>query len=296
MYIAVIHYRREPPWSAAELIKTIESMGHRPIYAKVSDLDGYIVDGEVMVYRHGEPFKPDAAIIRGLGLAFSLEQYMRRIGVLYVLERRRPVINRVESIMLCRDKWLTLTVLALKGLPVPDTVFTENPFTAKRFVGEHGPAVYKPPTGSLGLGSTLITDPEIAFQIARSLLAVNQPLYLQEYIEKPGYDIRVFIVGGEVVAAMKRVSPGGWKTNIAQGARGIPLRESEDPEAFELALKATEILGLDYSGVDIVIDRNTGKHMIIEANAFPLWRGLMEATHVNPAEHIIKYLIDKVKK
>ena len=149
--------------------------------------------------------------------------------------------------------------------------------------------------GSLGLGSTLISDPEIAFHITRSLININIPSYLQSYIEKPGYDIRAFVVGDQVIGAMKRKST-YWKTNIAQGAIGENLDIKKYPEIEELSIKSTKILKLDYAGVDIIYNKNTEKYYVIEVNAFPQWKGLKQATGVDPAIHIIKHLIDKIKR
>ncbi len=294
--IGVIHHRKEPPWSASELLKSIGKLGYEPVYIRIQDVDVGITSGRVRAWIHREELRVDGVIVRGLGLLFTHESFLRRIGVIRALEALMPVINNSNSILLARDKWTTLLTLAIKGLPVPDTYLSENPFTAMRLVETRGRIVYKPLTGSLGLGSTLLMDPDIAFQVSRTLLSHNQPLYLQEYIEKPGYDVRVFIVGDRVVAAMKRVINTNWKTNIARGARGVPLRREEDPESYELALKATSILGLDYSGVDIIVDKETGKHYIIEVNAFPIWKGLREATGVDPAPIIIKHLVDMIKK
>jgi len=72
---------------------------------------------------------------------------------------------------------------------------------------------------------------------------------------------------------MRRVSRNSWKTNIAQGAQGVPVREEEAPEIFATAVKASTVLGLDYAGVDIAEDVSTGKYYILEVNAFPLLGG-----------------------
>ena len=296
MRIGIIHYRKQPPWSAEQLIRAARELGHEPVYIRIQDIDAGLLGGRPTAFLHRERLVLDAAVVRGIGLSYTHELFLKRIDTLHVLEDLFPLINPVVGIIRARDKWLSLYLLAKNGVPVPDTFITENPFTAKRLVEKYGRMVYKPLTGSLGLGSTLISDPEIGFQVMRSLSNYNQPGYLQEYVEKPGYDIRVFVVGGRVVAAMKRVSTGGWKTNIAQGARGVELREKDDPEAYELGIRAAEILGLEYAGVDIVVDSETGRRLVIEVNAFPIWRGLQEATGRNPAKDIIMHLIELTRR
>ncbi len=294
--IGVIHHRRQPPWSAERLIDAVRRLGHHPVYLRIQDIDVGIVDGGIDAWIHDGRVEVDAAVVRGLGLLFTHESYLRRIGVVRALEELVPLINKSSAIMMARDKWTALLELSRRGLPVPDTWLSENPFTAMRLTARRGRIIYKPLTGSLGLGSTLITDPDIAFQISRSLLSHGEPLYLQEFIEKPGYDVRVFVVGGRVVAAMRRTISTGWKTNIAQGARGVPLTREMDPESYELGLKAAEALGLDYAGVDVVVEKDTGRHLIVEVNAFPIWRGLQEATGVDPAQLIIKHLLDMIRR
>ena len=226
----------------------------------------------------------------------SIEQLLKRVGVLETIKIfKGPVINDPIKMILAREKWISLIHLYEAGLPVPRTIITENPYTAMRALQKYERAVFKPPIGSLGLGSILVNNPDIGYRLTRSLLAFKQPAYIQEYIEKPGYDIRVFVVGDIAIAAMKRVVSEGWKTNIARGAKGVKLSEKEDPEAYELAIKATKVLGLDYSGVDIIVD-NDGRHYIIEVNASPLWRGLKEATGVDPAKYIVEHIINKAKR
>ena len=296
MRIGIIHYRSTPPWSVQDLIRAIEELGHTPVYIKIQEMDAEIRDREIRVYARKTPVELDSAIIRSLGLTPSLELFFKRIGVIEALEHSVPVINSSRSIIDTRDKWRSLLKLMMNGVRVPPTIVTENPFVAKDFVEKTGKAVFKPLIGSLGLGSTLIEDPDIAYHISRSLLSLRLPSYFQEYIEKPGYDLRIFVVGGRVIGAMKRVTSGGWKTNIAQGARGVKVTEKEYPDEFQTAIRTAEILGLEYTGIDIIIDKKTGDHYVIEANAFPLWRGLKEATGIDPAKSIISYLIEKTRR
>lgn len=296
MKILLLHYRAMPPWSVKELENATIKLGHTPIYLRINNLDAEITSsGEITVKHHDEIIEGDGGVIRGIGLRLTLETFMHRIGLLEALNQLIPLINKPEAIMIARDKWRSLVELSKHGLPVPETIITENPFTAKRFVEKHGKAVFKPLMGSLGLGSSLILDPDIAFHITRTMFNLNLPSYYQVYIEKPGYDFRVFIVGNQVVGAMKRHGV-SWKTNIFQGARGEKISEKDYPEVFDLGLKASKTLGLDYAGIDVVYDTVNDKYYIIEVNAFPQWRGLKAATGVDPAIHIIKHLIDIIKR
>lgn len=277
------------------MIRAAQLRGVNASYERIQLLDG-ILDKGVDILSRGVVVDVDAIIVRSLGLTPSVEQVLKRIGVLEAFRLNGGiVVNKPIPMFFARDKWLSLLKLKRAGLPVPVTFITENPYSVMRFINKYGKTVVKPVIGSQGLGSTLVSDPDIGYQISRTLLTFKQPVYLQKYIEKPGYDYRIFIVGEQAIAAMKRIAQYGWKTNIAQGAKGVPLREKDDPEAFELALKATRILDLDYSGVDIVVDKE-GRHYIVEVNASPLWKGLMEATGVNPAIHIIDFIISRYRR
>lgn len=296
MKILILHYRTNPPWSIKELENAAVKLGHIPVYLKINELDAQISSsGEIHVKHHEEPVYGDGGIIRGIGLRLRLETFMRRIGLLEALEQHVPLINKPDAIMVARDKWRSLVELLKHGLPVPETIITENPFSAKRFVEKHGKAVFKPLMGSLGLGSTLVADPDIAFHITRTMFNLNLPSYYQVYIEKPGYDFRVFVVGDQVIGAMKRYGI-SWKTNISQGARGEKISEKDYPEVYHLGLKAAKALGLDYAGIDIVYDSFNDKYYIIEVNAFPQWKGLKAATGVDPAVHIIRHLVNIIKR
>jgi ribosomal protein S6--L-glutamate ligase len=293
--IAVIEYRSTPPKSALELIEAIERRNHTPVYLKAHILDAVITGGDISIYHGREEVNIDGAILRNIGFFLSLEVFMKRLGVLEALAQKTPVVNNPLASFTARDKWRCLLRLSTHGIPVPETLITENPFSAMRFVTSRKKAVLKPIMGSLGLGSTLISDPDTAFTISRSLKNIGIPSYYQIYLEKPGYDYRVFVVGDQVIGAMKRVSS-YWKTNIAQGAQGIAVKAEEEPEVYELALKATRILGLEYAGVDIAYDTSTQKYFVLEVNAFPHWEGLRRATGVNPPDFIVEYVVNKAKR
>jgi len=293
--IAVVEYRKNPPVTAQELIDAVKRSGHVPVYLRAHMLDARITGKGVEIYYGSEIVNVDAALLRNIGLFLNLDTFIKRLGVLEALANEVPVVNNPTATLIARDKWRCLLRLYLNDLPVPETLVTENPFSAMRFTMEKKVVVYKPLMGSLGLGSTLISDPDLSFHVTRSLKNLGLPSYYQVYLEKPGYDYRVFVVGNTVIGAMKRVSS-SWKTNIAQGATGIPVSEKEEPEPFNLALKATKTLGLDYAGVDIAFDTKTSKYYILEVNAFPHWEGLRRATGVSPPDIIVNYLISKVKR
>jgi len=294
--IAVIHYHSTPTPSSRELLEAVEKLGYRPLYLKIHELDAYLENGKTTVKLHDEEIDIDAGIVRSLGAHVTLDTYTRRLGVLEALAAKAVIVNKPAAIIYTRDKWRSLLRLAQHGIPVPTTLVTENPFTAMRFCNKYGKVVYKPLMGSLGLGSMLVEDPDLAYHVTRSLTNLRISSYYQVFLEKPGFDFRVFVVGEEVIGAMKRVVESGWKTNIAQGARGVKIDYSTYPEVYDIALKTVKVLELDYAGVDIAYDKNTGKYYVLEVNAFPQWEGLKTATGVDVARHIVSYVISKCRK
>ena len=236
----------------------------------------------------------DGAIVRNLGFISSTEQLMKRIDTLKGLESNGVVlINSSEAILAARDKFYSLMKLKQAKIPVPETTVVEDPFEVMRLVEEWKDVVIKPVIGSMGLGSVRVSDPDIAFRISKAILSVNQPVYVQRYINKPERDIRIIVVGNQVLGSVYRINRSSWKTNVAQGA----LTQVLVPDQYleEIAIKAVKTLKLDYAGIDIVEDTD-GSYKVIEVNASPLWKGFYEATHINPAKYIVEYLIRKIKK
>ncbi|MEM3047541.1 MAG: 30S ribosomal protein S6--L-glutamate ligase, partial [Candidatus Bathyarchaeia archaeon] len=145
--------------------------------------------------------------------------------------------------------------------------------------------------GSRGVGVTRIRDREVAYRVCRTLAYFHHVLYLQQFIPHGRSDVRAFVVGDEVVAAMRR-SATGWKTNVAQGARPQPYTVSK--EERRLALEAARALGCAVAGVDVMKTRE-GEFYVNEVNSQPDWRGLQSVATVSIAEKIARHVVRSVK-
>ncbi|MCW4020528.1 MAG: RimK family alpha-L-glutamate ligase, partial [Candidatus Bathyarchaeota archaeon] len=189
------------------------------------------------------------------------------------------------------DKYYTLALLEEAGLPVPRTVVTENAGDALEAFRElGGDVVVKPIFGSRGIGSTRISDPDVAERIFRALDFHREVLYLQEFVPHGNHDIRTFVLGDRVLASMQRIAD-SWKTNVSLGAKPMPYKPPRKIE--KLALEAAETVGCEVAGVDILETRNGP--LIIELNSQPGWKGLQSVTAVNIADEIVKYVLNRVK-
>lgn len=199
-------------------------------------------------------------------------------------------VNSAQATKLCNNKALTTTFLKEATIPVPKTVITFSQDEALKAAQELGyPLVIKPLWGSWGRLLSKADTPETLEAILEHKQALNSPyhsiFYLQEYIEKPDRDIRIFVVGGKPVAAMYRVSK-HWLTNIAKGA--VPKSMKLNKELSDLVKKTVEVLGVEIAGVDIVESKNG--YLVLEVNATPEFHGLKEVTNVNIAKLMVDYI------
>jgi RimK family alpha-L-glutamate ligase len=131
-----------------------------------------------------------------------------------------------------------------------------------------------------------VSDEEMAFRVFKTIEQIRGVYYLQRTVDHEGRDIRVFVVGGRVLAAVERKSE-GWRTNLSRGGRATPI---DLPEAWTaLALRAAAAVGTEYAGVDLLPARD-GTVYVIEVNGIPGWEGLQQATGVDVAGAVIEQL------
>jgi len=232
-----------------------------------------------------------ALITRPIGRG-SLEEIIFRMDLLHRLERLGLlVINPPLSIERSVDKYYALALLEEHGLPVPLTAVTESYEEALKCFHElGGDVVVKPLFGSRGVGSTRISDPDVAARVFRTVSFYHGVLYLQEFIPHGVSDIRAFVVGDRVIASMNRIAE-TWKTNVSLGAK--PVSTNLDEELENLAVKAAEVIGCKVTGVD-VLEGPKGP-VVIELNSQPGWRGLQSVTETNIADEIIGYVLSELK-
>lgn len=230
----------------------------------------------------------DRVLVRGVPPG-TLEQVVFRMDALHRLERAgRRVINPPSAIEACVDKYLATARIAAAGLPTPRTIVCEGKDDALvGFARLGGDVVLKPLFGSEGRGMLRLDRPALAERVIQTVSRLGEVFYLQEFIRHPGFDFRALIVGGRVVAAMKRFSNGDFRTNVSQGARAeachLPLAWND------LATSAAKALGAPVCGVDLLPGPD-GEPYVLEVNSTPGFRALAESTGVDIAAAIIDYL------
>lgn len=233
----------------------------------------------------------DALIVRPIGRG-SLEEIIFRMNMLHRLERLGLyVINPPEAIEHCADKYDILAILEENDIPVPRTAATESVGEAlKAFHELGGDVIIKPVFGSRGVGSTRLTDPEIATTTFRTITFYHGVIYLQEFVPHHHADIRAFVIGHRVASAMKRVA-NSWKTNYSQGAK--PIATNLDKKMEEMAVKSAQLIQCKIAGVDIL--ESPRGPLLVEVNSQPGWKGLQSVTEANIAQEIVNFILSELK-
>ena len=226
--------------------------------------------------------------------------YFRGLHLTAILESKGVrVVNSFDVSLKCGNKLFTTLTLSKAGVPVPETMaaFTmDGVFKALNDLGY--PAVLKPVVGSWGRLMAILKDKETTQAIIELREKINNALlqiyYVQKWVDRPPRDIRVVVVGDEVVAASYRYSPvDDWRTNVARGGKSeaCPIT----PELEEVALKAAEAVGGGVLAVDCMESREKGL-LVHEVNNTVEFRGLASTTNVDIAGKIIEYVAGVVKR
>lgn len=228
----------------------------------------------------------DSLIVRWVPKG-SAEQLIFRMDTLHRLENLGvKVLNPAIAIERCADKFYTCSLLEDAGIPTPKTIVTEKHDDAMKAFEEFKDVIVKPLFGSLGAGMVRVSDRDLAYRVFTALEFGRYVYYVQEFIPHRNEDIRAFIIGDEVIAAMKRVGE-SWKTNFSKGARVEPCELRGELE--EASIKSAEILRCEYAGVDIV--ERDDEFFITEVNAIPGWKGLQSTTKVSITKKIIDHVL-----
>jgi ribosomal protein S6--L-glutamate ligase len=229
----------------------------------------------------------DAVIVRGIPRG-SLEQVIFRVDALHALEARGVTcVNGPRAIERTVDKFLASALLARAGVPTPQTIACERPDDALAAFDElGGDVIVKPLFGAMGTGMTRVDDADVAYRVFQALAVERAVYYLQQALPHDGRDLRAFVVGGRVLAAIERVGS-GWRANLARGARARATELSAEQE--RLCVAAAEALDVEYAGVDVLRTAD-GRDYVLELNGIPGWRGLQEATGADVAAALVAHV------
>ncbi len=293
MWIAL--FTEEGGWHARRLK---EAFAARDIEVVVTSLSrGTLEVGSGASPVRFPPFKegvPDGVFVRGVP-GGSLEEIILHLDLLHVLEAAgAKVYNPTRAIEKSVDKGLCAFLLQQAGLPIPPTVMTRDREAAlawaEREFGRGHTVVSKPLFGAQGEGVRWHRE----IGSLERIVPQGGVFYLQRYVGRlPARDWRILVVGGRAVAAMVRVAAEGeWRTNVARGGSCEPT--VLPPEWRTLAERAVAALGMDYGGVDLILDREE-KPWILEVNGIPAWRGLQQVTPLDLTALLVDDFLSKLR-
>lgn len=226
-----------------------------------------------------------------------LERSIQHSRALYMLKIMNdagvPTVNSYHVALTCGDKFLTTQALVHAGAPTPRCLLAFTPESALEAMEQLGyPVVLKPVIGSWGRMVSKINDRDAAEAILehRDVLGNYQHsiFYIQEYIDKPGRDIRTFVIGDECIAAIYRTSE-HWITNTARG--GIASKCPVTPELADLSIRAAHAVGGGVVAIDLLETRD-GRLLVNEVNYTMEFRNSIETTGVNIPARIIDYVLE----
>jgi len=274
-------------WHTQQLEQAAAARGHQAVVLPYEGLVATIGSGAGL-HSNGIDLDSMDLVLPRIIPSGSLEQIVFRVDALHRLEDRGvKVINSPRTIERTVDKFWTSALLEQCGIATPETVVCERAEEAIQAFRRLQDVIVKPLFGSMGLGMVRVQDEEMAFRVFRTLEQIRAVYYLQRTVEHEGVDVRAFVIGGKLFAAIERRAS-GWRTNLARGAAAQPVKLSEDAKA--LALRAAAAVGAAYAGVDLVTDRE-GRTHVLEVNGIPGWKGLQQATGLDVAGALIDNLL-----
>ncbi len=216
-----------------------------------------------------------------------------RLQYLHQIQQSGSVVMSTPSaIDAVLDRYNMSAVMSRAGVPMPRTLVTESVDDADEVIERWGKVVAKPLFTSKGRGMTLLTPENATRLTLRTWKTHNMgPFYLQEFVEGPGRDVGIVVLGGKPLGAYSRVAAEGqWQTTTRTGGHYEPADMNDDQA--EIAVKAVDSFGLDFSTVDMV-ETDAG-WLVYEISAFGGFSGLQRATGINAARLFAEYIYHKV--
>lgn len=286
MKIAILS-RNPKLYSTSRLVEAAESRGHEVKVLDVLRCYMNISSHNPSIHYRGENMDGFDAVIPRIGasVTFYGTAVLRQFEMMNVFP-----VNESVAITRSRDKLRSAQLLARKGIGLPVTGFANNPDDIEDLISEVGgaPLVIKLLEGTQGIGVVLAETYNAAESVIQAFMGLKANIMIQEYIkEAGGSDIRCFVIGGKVVAAMRRQgAEGEFRSNLHRGGSASLIRLT--PEERSTAIRAASIMGLNVCGVDLL--RSNHGPVVMEVNSSPGLQGIEEATGKDIASMIISFI------
>lgn len=287
MKIAILS-RKSSLYSTRRLAEAARERGHEADIIDTLRCYMNISASEPNVHYKGKVLSPyDAVIPRvGASVTFYGAAVIRQLEMMGVF-----CVNDSVAITRARDKLRSLQILSKKGIGLPITGFAHSMAEIEDLIRMVGgpPLVIKFLEGTQGIGVILVETNSAARSVLEAFLGLKVNIMVQEFIrEAAGSDLRAFVVGGRVVAAMQRKakSPEEFRANLHRG--GHAERVELTDEERKMAVRAAHIIGLNVAGIDMI--RSDRGPLIMEVNASPGLEGIERTTGVDVAGEVIKFI------
>jgi len=278
-------------WYLRDLARAAAAGGHEVQPVPFGQLAALVAgSGQRIESEQADLSRFDAVLVRTMPPG-SLEQVVFRMDALARLEALGTlVLNPPRVLETAVDKYLTTARLQAAGLPVPRTIVCQDAEAAmEAFAALGGDVVLKPLFGSEGRGIARLTDEALALRAFKMLSHLGAVLYVQEFIEHEGCDLRVLVLG-ERRYAMRRCNKLDWRTNVSRGAYTEPLELTD--ELVELAMRAAAAIGASLAGVDLLPGRD-GRLYVLEVNGVPGWKALAATLQVDIAREVLELVNER---
>lgn len=276
-------------WTAVAMCNSLRHYGMQPIKFSFSDASSNISSGKIKAGKT-DLTRLDAVIVRDLGPAtqngaafrFDILCQLKELGIL--------VINSPEAIAKAANKYVSSYLFQKNSIPTPKTLVTNNLHEALEALSSFEHAVVKPVFGYKGIGMERLENNDAGIRKLKNILEKDGFVYMQEFVHNQGRDLRVFVANNKVVGSIYRVAaPGSWINNLSRGGKALPCELTTEQE--RLGLKAAEVIGTVYAGVDII---EGDRDYVIEINGTPSGKGIFEACKVDVTRSIVEYLKELV--
>ena len=286
MKIAVLS-RNPRLYSTRRLVEAGQQRGHE--MQVIDTLRAYmnIASHKPQIHYRGQALEGFDAVIPRIGASVTFYgcAVLRQFEMMGVFP-----LNESVAISRSRDKLRSLQLLSRKGIGLPVTGFAHSPDDIPDLIDMVGgaPLVIKVLEGTQGIGVVLCETHKAAESVIEAFMSLKQDIMVQEYIkEAGGADIRCFVVGNRVIAAMKRqAKPGEFRSNLHRGGTASLIKIT--PEERQTAINAAKVMGLGVAGVDIL--RSARGPLVMEVNSSPGLEGIDTTTGQDVAALIIQHI------
>ncbi|MBI2194817.1 MAG: RimK family alpha-L-glutamate ligase [Planctomycetes bacterium] len=283
--------RKSDLHSTRRLRAAAEARGHQWSVEDPHDFQIEFSCSGTLLYCRGEPFTGGSVALPRFGPTvgehgLAVVRAMEQAGI--------PAVNSAAAIETARDKLRSFQRLIAAEIPLPRTwlVRTSGEFRKLTSGWPSGRYVVKLPLGAQGIGVMLAESRAAVESILDTMWGLQNTVLVQEFLEaSAGRDLRVLVLGGQALGAIRRTAPPGeFRSNLHRGGCAQPAKLS----GFEssLAVQVATVLGLDFAGVDLA--ESEKGIMVLEANAAPGFQGIESASGLDVAGHLIKFLEEKV--